>query len=211
VTLANHLFGEVHTALAPETLLRGFRDAGWSVHRCARDEYRLEAEIGELVLVTRTPYLLHGPISNVVNNVDSILGVFDTRVGYWCECFGSDATLWRLASARVPLPLDLLTRLALRPSEPLPHHELGLALDSLSRPPLNGLRHRPENGTSGWYVWGGESVSPDSAFFRPLHHAHVADHCPEALPFLSLPPGWRFLSSQDQCDVWRDDALTNPP
>lgn len=60
---------------------------------------------------------------------------------------------------------------------------------------LNGLRQRPEAGTSGWYIWGGTTMSEAADFFDPLHHRHIAECCPAALPFLA-PPGWRFLVSQ---------------
>lgn len=35
---------------------------------------------------------------------------------------------------------------------------------------------------------GGE-YSEAADFFDPLHHAHMAERCPVALPFLALPPG----------------------
>jgi hypothetical protein len=31
--------------------------------------------------------------------------------------------------------------------------------------PINGVRHLPENGTCGWYIWAGE-MSDDPDFFR---------------------------------------------
>lgn len=73
--------------------------------------------------------------------------------------------------------------------------------------PLNGLRHPASDGTCGWYVWGGEELSEDADFFAPLCIEHVADRCPEVLPFLALPPGWRFLIAPGHQDVWFDDSL----
>ena len=35
----------------------------------------------------------------------------------------------------------------------------GVAIRTLHLRPLNGLRHPRANGTSGWYVWGGEEFS----------------------------------------------------
>jgi hypothetical protein len=207
MALANHLFGELHTMLAAETIVLSFRDSGWGVHRSATNEYRMESNLGELTLVARAPFLLHGPIANVADNVDVIRKVLDPRVGYSYECFGHDATLWRLTTWCVSLPQDLLARLDLTPVEPRPDDKLGLALTTLSLVPLNGLRHGPENGTSGWYVWGGELLSEDPEFFQPLHHSHVPEHCPNASRFLHLPPGWRFLWSDHQCDIWRDSSL----
>lgn len=59
--------------------------------------------------------------------------------------------------------------------------------------PISGLRHPPEGDTTGWYIWAGEDSSSDPDFFVPLHIEHLAEWCPQALPFLGLPPGWRFL------------------
>lgn len=73
--------------------------------------------------------------------------------------------------------------------------------------PLNGLRHRPTDDTTGWYIWAGEEPSDDPDFFAPLHVEHLASWCPEALRFLGLPPGWRFLAADGYEDVWADPKL----
>lgn len=91
------------------------------------------------------------------------------------------------------------------PAPPLGHEKVGVALDSLDQLPLNGVRVQPVAGTSGWYIWGGE-YSEAADFFDPLHHAHMAERCPEALPFLALPPGWRFLVAPGHIDVWFDSV-----
>ncbi len=72
--------------------------------------------------------------------------------------------------------------------------------------PINGLRCNPTGDTCGWYIWAGE-WSDDAEFFKPLHVEHLSDWCPEALPFLQLPPGWRFLVAPDHEDVWFDEEL----
>jgi len=70
--------------------------------------------------------------------------------------------------------------------------KVGIALATLGDLPLNALRHRPENGTTGWYIWGGElSQAPD--FFLPMHAAHLAEYVPQLVPYLALAPGWRVL------------------
>jgi len=71
----------------------------------------------------------------------------------------------------------------------------------------NGLRHEPEGDTSGWYIWAGEDLSEDPDFFVPLHVEHLAQWCPAAIPYLALPPGWRFLVAPGYEDVWHDDSL----
>lgn len=72
--------------------------------------------------------------------------------------------------------------------------------------PINGLRHRPELDTCGWYIWAGEDF-PDSDSFVPLHVEHIHEWCPDAQRYLALPPGWRFLIARDYEDVWSDESL----
>ncbi|MFP2928330.1 hypothetical protein ACLESO_24675 [Pyxidicoccus sp. 3LG] len=73
--------------------------------------------------------------------------------------------------------------------------------------PINGLRHPPEGDTTGWYIWAGEELPVDPEFFVPLHVEHLVDWCPQVIPFLGLPPGWRFLSATKYEDVWEDPSL----
>ena len=73
--------------------------------------------------------------------------------------------------------------------------------------PLNGLRHAPEGDTTGWYIWAGEMLSQAPDFFVPLHVKHLGRWCPQVLPYLGLPPGWRFLIAPDHEDVWKDLSL----
>ena len=72
--------------------------------------------------------------------------------------------------------------------------------------PIHGLRHPPEAGTSGWYVWTGD-LSEAADFFQPLHAAHLVERVPLLSRFLSLPPGTRFLLAPGHEDVWTDEAL----
>jgi hypothetical protein len=73
--------------------------------------------------------------------------------------------------------------------------------------PINGLRHPPAGDTTGWYIWAGEELRDHPDFFVPLHVEHLSEWCPEALRFLGLPPGWRFLVAGDYEDVWEDPSL----
>jgi hypothetical protein len=85
---------------------------------------------------------------------------------------------------------------------------LGVALSTLGKFPINGLRHRMEKGTNGWYIWCGASFDDRSDFFAPLHTSHLAEKCPVAILFLGLPPGYRFLIGEnDYVDVWFDANL----
>ena len=73
--------------------------------------------------------------------------------------------------------------------------------------PVNGLRHRVAADTCGWYIWAGEVLPEDDDFFVPLHVEHVSQWRPEIIPYLSLPPGWRFLIAPGYEDVWYDHTL----
>ena len=76
--------------------------------------------------------------------------------------------------------------------------------------PLNGLRVHPIGDTTGWYLWAGEVLRKSPDFFEPLHASHLAEWCPQALPFLGLDAGWRFLLSAGHQDVWFDQDLLRP-
>jgi len=86
--------------------------------------------------------------------------------------------------------------------------KLGLAICTLGEEPINGLRHIPENGTNGWYIWCGNSLSEAVDFFQPLYIQHINDHLPLVSPYLVLPPGYRFqIDSNGYEDIWFDDQL----
>jgi len=70
--------------------------------------------------------------------------------------------------------------------------------------PINGVRVAPTEETTGWFLWAGETMWKDDDFFLPMHVAHVIDWCPQAIKFLGLPPGSRFLVDGDFEDVWMD-------
>jgi hypothetical protein len=92
-----------------------------------------------------------------------------------------------------------------------PELKVGMAIATVDGgPPLHGLRHRPEGDTTGWYIWAGEELSSKADFFQPLHVAHLDTLCPAIIPYLGLPPGWRFLIAPDQTDIWFDESLLDP-
>ena len=89
-----------------------------------------------------------------------------------------------------------------------PDDKLGLSEGvRQGRYPLHGLRHLPERGTCGWYIWS-EEYSEASDFFTPIHLSHLAEDHP-VMRYLGLAPGWRFLITPDFEDVWFDPALLN--
>jgi hypothetical protein len=71
---------------------------------------------------------------------------------------------------------------------------------------LNRLRP-VEGNASSWFSWGGEEWSDAADFFAPIHGEHLLDRCPEAFPYLALPPGWRFPIAPNYGDVWFDESL----
>jgi len=75
---------------------------------------------------------------------------------------------------------------------------------------VNGLRHPIESDRSAnWYIWAGEYAEDDD-FFKPMHVGHLLELYPQALQYLGLPPGWRFLFDDKQYeDVWYDEQLLN--
>ena len=85
--------------------------------------------------------------------------------------------------------------------------KLGIALRTVGNSPVNGLRHPAEKHTNGWYIWWGTELSQAADFFSPLHTSHVQEYCPEVLPYLGLPPGYRFLIAGGHVDVWFDAEL----
>ena len=105
--------------------------------------------------------------------------------------------------------LAVCDRFGVTPDAPSADSRLGIALNVRESDlwPLNGLRHPPEHGAGGWYIWRGESLSQADDFFESLHTVHVPAWCPEAVRFLGLPPGWRFLVARGQEDVWYDATL----
>lgn len=89
-----------------------------------------------------------------------------------------------------------------------PPAEATLGLGPMDGLPLNGLRHPPDEGTCGWFIWAGGEIDPeDDTFFRPAHVAHIDRLHPSVAPYLALPPGWRFQIAPDYEDVWFDAAL----
>ncbi|MFI5707789.1 hypothetical protein [Kribbella sp. NPDC051620] len=105
--------------------------------------------------------------------------------------------------------LDVCRRFDVAPVVAPIHLKVGISENVRSKSvlPLNGLRHPLEGEGSGWYIWAGEEFSNDADFFVPLHVSHLADWCPVALPYLALPPGWRFLIAPGHEDVWYDESL----
>ena len=95
-----------------------------------------------------------------------------------------------------------------KPIKPEEGSKLGIAIYTIGKNPINGLRHPPEKETNGWYIWCGDEFSNDDDFFSPLHVEHLKDYLPEVIEYLNLPPGYRFLiDGKNWEDVWFDEEL----
>ena len=89
---------------------------------------------------------------------------------------------------------------------------IGVALETFEQlnMPINGLRHQGQTDDNCiWYIWVGEYSSKDD-FFKSVHIAHLLEVCPQAVNYLGLAPGWRFLfDNKGYEDVWYDKELLN--
>jgi hypothetical protein len=91
---------------------------------------------------------------------------------------------------------------------PHPGSVVGMALSTLGKQPINGLRHNAAGTSNGWYIWCGAEFSDAPDFFSPFHVEHVAEYVPQVVEYLDLPPGYRFLiDSSNYEDVWFDETL----
>ena len=85
--------------------------------------------------------------------------------------------------------------------------KVGIALQTMGRIPIHGVRIRPTETVCGWYIHAGE-WSDDPNFYQPMCVEHLEEYCRFALPFVCLPPGWRFLTDgRGYIDVWYDEAV----
>ena len=66
---------------------------------------------------------------------------------------------------------------------------------------------QPKGEMTGWFLWAGEEMPKEPDAFDPLHVKHLPAWCPAVLPFLELPPGWRFLVAPEQEDLWFDEEV----
>jgi hypothetical protein len=91
---------------------------------------------------------------------------------------------------------------------PRPDDMLGLAIETLRLTPINGLRYPPENGSCGWYIWGGDVQSLAADFYTAIQARELSDYIPDVAPYLNLPPGYRFtIPKAGDAEVWLDEKL----
>ena len=105
--------------------------------------------------------------------------------------------------------LVVCRRFAVEADAPGPDSRLGVAQNLRDRSlwPVKGVRHPPERGTNGWYLFAGDEASQAEDFFDSLHTHHAAEWRPHVLPYLALPPGWGFVIAPGYEDVYYDASL----
>jgi hypothetical protein len=88
---------------------------------------------------------------------------------------------------------------------------VGVSEDFLKKKiPINGLRHKPENNGSGWFLWSGGEISEDPSFFKPIHIKHLIEEFPEIVKYLGLPSGSRIqIDLKGYEDIWFDEKLND--
>ncbi len=89
--------------------------------------------------------------------------------------------------------------------------KIGVAKNLMDRiMPINALRHPPQNGTAGWYIWAGDTYTSDVDFWDAMHVSHLIELYPDLLKYLGLPAGYRFqIDDKGYEDVWFDEKLLN--
>jgi hypothetical protein len=88
--------------------------------------------------------------------------------------------------------------------------KIGIAINNLGAMPITGVRKKLENGTEGWYIWSGDYSDKDD-FFKAIHVSHIEAILPDAMKYLALEPGYKFIfDDQGYEDVWFDETLLNP-
>jgi hypothetical protein len=76
---------------------------------------------------------------------------------------------------------------------------VGVALETIGRRPINGLRHPvtyEERAITGWYIWCGEQFSNAPDFFKPLCVDHLLDALPAVADFLACLQAFVFLPTE---------------
>ena len=65
---------------------------------------------------------------------------------------------------------------------PIPGSKVGIALPTLGRVPVRGVRLPPTETTCGWYIFAGNESVRRRDLYQPLCVEHLAEYCPFVLP-----------------------------
>ena len=81
---------------------------------------------------------------------------------------------------------------------------IAVAVHTLNKEPIVGLRKLPDENNVSWFIYGGELDGAED-FFELISVQELAKEFPEALPYLALDTGYRFMiDSDDYEDVWKE-------
>jgi hypothetical protein len=81
---------------------------------------------------------------------------------------------------------------------------IAVAVDTLQKEPLVGIRKKAESENVSWFIYGGE-LAADLESFEMMTVRELQDILPDVLPYLALDIGYRFMIDQDDYeDVWKE-------
>ena len=83
---------------------------------------------------------------------------------------------------------------------------VAVAVNTLNQEPIVGIRKNPEPEENvAWFIYGGE-MGEGEDFFETMTVRELQDILPEALPYLALAEGFRFMiDREDYEDVWKEE------
>jgi len=163
--------------------------------QCSRNTWRLTSNAA-----IRSKAVIPGDLHRTASLTGRVVSLVGGGFGEGCSY------QYKRMMTATPEQLEICKRFASEACVPASDEKLGIALHTLSLVPLHAVRLRIENGTCGWYVWGGEHSS-DEDFYKPIHVHHLASICPRILPYLALPSGWRVMLATGHEDVWFDECV----
>ncbi|WP_111858397.1 hypothetical protein [Acinetobacter sp. CFCC 10889] len=84
---------------------------------------------------------------------------------------------------------------------------VAIAKHTLTQEPIVGLRKAPDENNVAWFIYGGE-IAADQDDFELVTVKELEDIFPDAIPYLALEQGFRFMIDADEYeDVWKADAF----
>lgn len=84
---------------------------------------------------------------------------------------------------------------------------VAIAKQTLTKEPIVGLRKKPDTDMVSWFIYGGE-LEEGADFFETVTVKELEEIFPDALVYLALEEGFRFMIDADEYeDVWKADAV----
>lgn len=81
---------------------------------------------------------------------------------------------------------------------------IAIAVHTLNKEPIVGIRKKtPDDENVEWFIYGGE-LEEGNDFFEIITVKKLEEIFPDAIPYLALERGFRFMIDQDDYeDVWK--------